>query len=50
VAKAHAMQKSIVAALQIYKMPDIPGQIEKFGNELMETINNASLESGMEGK
>jgi glutamate-1-semialdehyde 2,1-aminomutase len=39
-----------VAALQIYKAEDIPGQIEKIGSELKEAINNVSLESGMEGE
>ena len=38
------------AALQIYMTQDIPGQIEAFGTELKETLNNVSLESGMEGE
>ena len=38
------------AALEIYKTQDIPGQIERFGSGLMETINHVSLEMGMDGE
>ena len=38
------------AALEIYKTQDVPDQIEKIGNGLMEAINRVSFELGMDGE